>query len=311
MNTPTEPSLAAVLPLHISGSYGDDDLSRTDILFSSLQAFAKPGTFSSILVVVPPQQVTQIEKALAKWRQLNISVVSEEALLPELARHRQVRGWRKQQLVKLGAYRALDSDFILTLDADVICLKPISKATLLPQGKALIQYELRSQHPKWWRSSARLLDTDGQHGDASIGMTITPAILARDLLQSVTDALTPDNGGTWVDRLCRLHNPRLPSNWTPWRFRRCKWTEYSLYYLNAMKQGLLERYHVDCGTADTPQRLITHDSHPFEQWDPANSFSDREPALFCIVGSKSGLLPSVVWDKVGDLITGSKASAAA
>lgn len=296
------PTLSAVLPLSIRGSYDVDDLGRVSILFRSLVAFAAAGTFDRILIVTPPEEVAMVEARIGQWTTLPLDVMSEEALLPELAKHRHVRGWRKQQLVKLGAHRALDSDFLLTLDADVICLKPISREILLPSGRALIQYEQRSQHPKWWRSSARLLNMSPNIGDTRIGMTITPALLARDLCRSVTDALTPSSGDSWVDRLCALHNPRSPYNWTPHRFLRAKWTEYSLYYLNALRQQQLLQFHIDAGTASVPQLMITHDSHPFESWNAEHSFSAAEPALFCVVGSKSRLTPEVVWSRISHLV---------
>jgi hypothetical protein len=295
-------TISAVLPLTIRGSYDVDDLHRADILFQSLTTFAAPGTFSSFLIVTPPDETTAVERHYARWSELPIRVISEEVLVPELAAHRHVRGWRKQQMVKLAAARQIEEDFFLTLDADVIALRPFSVADLIIDERALIQYELRSQHPKWWRSSARLLDMDPDVGDAEIGMTVTPALLSRDLCLRVAEALAPDGKGTWVDRLCRLHNPRAPSNWTLGRFLRSKWTEYSLYYLCAMKYGLLDRYHVRAGTAEIPQRLLVHDAHPFEEWMPAETFAADSPGLFCVVGSKSRIDVAVVWEKVKPFI---------
>jgi hypothetical protein len=69
-----------------------------------------------------------------------------------------------------------------------------------------------------------------------------------------------------------------------------------------MKLGLLDRYHVTAGTAAVPQRMLVHESHPFETWDVGRSFSAQCPGLFCVVGSKSGLAPVEIWRKVGPYI---------
>ncbi len=297
--------IGAILPLSVRGSYDNDDLGRIEIFFRSLEAFAEADMFGSFLIVTPPDETDIVAKKCLKWPQFNIRVLSEEALVPELTKYRHVRGWRKQQIVKLAAAREINEDFYLTLDADVVCLGPLAISDLIVNGRALIQYEQRSQHPKWWKSSSKLLKMNPNVGDPSIGMTVTPALLSTYLCKQLAEQLKPKNGGSWVDRLCALHNPKSPSNWTIGRLLRSKWTEYSLYYLCAMKLGLLDKYHIRAGTIETPQLLLIHDSHPFETWDVANSFSSDNPGLFCVVGSKSGIEPQLVWDTIKPYIPSS------
>ncbi|WP_086933287.1 DUF6492 family protein [Agarilytica rhodophyticola] len=294
--------LGAVLPLCIRGSYDIDDLGRVEILFRSLTAFSAPGLFGTFLVVTPSDEVQIVRQRCEKWSHLGIEVISEEELIPELVNHRELRGWRKQQLVKIAAARRIKEEFFITFDADVICLKPISIDNLIIDGRALLQYEYRSQHPKWWKSSARILKMDADVGNVEYGMTVTPAILAKDLCNKLAEELSDKKYGSWVDKICALHKPKNPSNWTISRFLKSKWTEYSLYYLCAMKLQLLDQYHVTAGSADVPQLMLIHDSHPFENWDVAKSFSNKCPGLFCVVGSKSRLEPEVVWDKVKPFI---------
>lgn len=296
-------SLAAVLPLKASGSYGVDDLNRAHILFKSLQQFAEPGLFSEFYIVVPSSEVLLVTKSFADIQHLPLQVIAEDELLPELKNHPKIRGWRKQQLVKIAIANRIKSHFFITFDADVICLKPVTEAQLIIDGKALLQYEQRAQHPKWWKSSARLLRMSPNVGDNKVGMTVTPAILATDICKALMKELTPAKGkNNWVDEICCLHDPAKPKNWWPGRYLKLKWTEYSLYYLCAHKLGLIDQYHVTAGTAALPQRLLVHESHPYESWDTAYSFSQRCPGLFCVVGSKTFLPPQQVWKKVGPFI---------
>ena len=117
-------SLDAIMPLKVDGSYGLDDLRRTDVLMASLDAFFEPGLLSTFLVVSPAAEVPAVTSYLAQWQSLPIEVMAEEDLVPELRRYPKLRGWRKQQLVKLAAYRELSSDYCLTFDADVFSTCP-------------------------------------------------------------------------------------------------------------------------------------------------------------------------------------------
>ncbi len=296
-------AISAVLPLKVTGSYGGDDLNRAHILFRSLQRFAEPGLFDAFYVVVPAPEVEQVREAFARWQGLGIEVVSENELVPELARYPKMRGWRKQQVVKLAIANRIRTRFYITFDADVICLKPLRESDLVIGNRALMQYEQRAQHPKWWKASARLLRMSPNVGDPAVGATVTPALLSVDLCKAVMTALAPAKGrGSWVDALGSLHDPADPRNWRISRFLMLRWTEYSLYYLCAHKVGRLDEFHVTAGTPSVPQLMLIHDSHPFETWDVAHSFGDANPGLFCVVGSKSGLRPQEVWEKVGPFI---------
>lgn len=298
-------AISAVLPLKASGSYDVNDLKRAHILFTSLQNFVAAGTISEIFVLVPAIEVELVQQEYACWRSLNIKVMAEDDLLPEFKKYPKMRGWRKQQLLKIAIANLVENEFYLTLDADVICLKPLDESKLVIDGKALLQYEQRAQHPKWWKSSARILKMNPDVGPKDLGMTVTPALMSRTLSQKLMQELSPNKAGeNWVDALCSLHDPANPKNWWIGRFLKLKWTEYSLYYLCAMKLGLLEQYHIIAGTAQTPALLLIHDSHPYESWNPAGSFDLANPGLFCVVGSKTRLPPKEVWLKVAPFIQG-------
>ena len=298
-------AISAVLPLKASGSYDVNDLKRAHILFTSLQTFVAEGTISEIFVLVPAAEVDLVQQEYACWQSLNIKVMAEDDLLPEFKKYPKMRGWRKQQLLKIAIANLVENEFYLTLDADVICLKPLDESKLIIDGKALLQNEQRAQHPKWWKSSARILNMSPDVGPKELGMTVTPALMSRTLSQKLMQELSPNKAGeNWVDALCSLHDPANPKNWWIGRFLKLKWTEYSLYYLCAMKLGLLEQYHIIAGTAQTPALLLIHDSHPYESWNIAGSFDLANPGLFCVVGSKTRLPPKEVWLKVAPFIQG-------
>lgn len=292
-------SISAVLPLKATGSYGADDLNRAHILFKSLTIFAEPNLFSEFYVVVPDNEVSLVKETFSRWNTLPIIVITESQLLPELKNYPKMRGWRKQQLIKIAASKIISSDFYITFDADIVALRKFSENDLIVSGKAILQYEPRNRHPKWWKASARLLKTSHKIGDKTRGMSVTPAILATQICQKLmTDIQSQSKIYTWAEIICNLHIPSNPKNWWIGNYLKLKWTEYSLYYLCSQKHDLFDRYHVEAGTDSLPQLLFVNDTLDYDNWDPGNSFIDTNPGLFCIIGSKTATNPKDVWKKV-------------
>lgn len=302
--------LGAVLPLSIRGSYDIDDLNRADILFHSLTTFAESGLFDPFLVVTPHHEVEIVRRHFERWQHLGLEVISEEELAPELAepRHRKVRGWRKQQIVKLAAARKIHQTFYITFDADIICTRPVSSRDLVIDGRALMQYEECSLHPKWWKSSARILGINKRafrnFPNPGRGMSVTPAIMSTQIAASIGDSITIKGEGSWVDKLCSLHDNRKLSNLNLNAYRMRKWTEYSLYYLHALKTNQLNHFHISAGTEQVPHKLFAHDATPLKDWDAAKMFSPKSNWFFTLIGSKSMVSPKAVWEKVGPHISG-------
>ena len=130
--------------------------------------------------------------------------------------------------------------------------------------------------------------------------------MASDISEATGEEIAANlrGKGSWVDKLCGLHNPKSPTNWTLYRHRRGRWTEYSLYYLTAHKRNMLEQYHVDACTAENPQALLIHDSHPFGAWQAEQSFAPNGHGLFCVVNSSMRFDNNLVWDKIAPFIPG-------
>lgn len=305
-------SLGAILPLSIRGSYDVDDLSRARLLFRTLERFSPPGLFRRFLVAMPDAEVAVGEKELARWRHLGVEVVPEESLLPSFRRFPRVRGWRKQQLLKLAAARALESPFYITFDADVIATKSLEEKALLPGGRALTQYCYLEEHPRWWRSSARILAMPEKRlAKLKLGLHATPVIMSRTLCCELMRNLAvgcesgrrsnrsprASSQESWDVQLLRLHGG---VSWTPrgisrWRMR--KWTEYSLYYLFGLQSGLWSKYHTEAGRTngelETPVfRYIANEEFDAEYVATHFSHSDRPP--FAVVGTKGVLPPELV-----------------
>ena len=279
--TPPACSLTGLLALKVSGRHYGDNLARLDLLFSSLLHHAEPGLLDEFVIVARADEADLIARYLAHWPELPLRLVVEDDHFPAFRRHTrpwQVRPWQRQQIIKLNAPAFTASRFVLVLDPDVIAVKPLTRELLLPDGRALLEPESRSVHPRWWRDSAELLDVEP--GLERPGMNVTPALLSTELLTQVQNRLEAVGGRSWMDLLLTSY---------------CDWTEYTLYLLAAEHAGLLERDHI---WADDPAACAhLHLDPTVSIWDSATASQDNvermftidDPGLFGVLQSSTGL----------------------
>lgn len=289
-------SISAVLPLAARGSYDVDDLGRAKLLFKSLSFFSEPGLFDCIYLVVPENQISIMKENFSEWNdRFNIEIISEDELVPEFKNHPNIRGWRKQQVIKIAIASRVKTNFYLTLDADIICLKPIIFESLVKNGKALIDFKPTKSHPKWWASSNRIWKVKrSEQNNPDRGMGVTPALLSSRLCQNIMKDLCIWPNLSWAEQLCRLHSNRVTTLLPKYYLMR-KWTEYSVYFVYASKSGELDKYHNASGTDQNPNTLTTWaPSHDIENWDVDFAFSEECSALFSVIQSKSAVDPAAI-----------------
>jgi hypothetical protein len=283
------PSLSGLLPVKVTGRHYGENLARLDLLLSSLLHYA-PALLDELLVVVRGDETEQIAPYLEQWPDLPIRMVVENDYFPAFRRYSrpwQVRPWQRQQVIKLNAPAMTDAEFVLTLDPDVLVLKPVTRELLLPGGRALLEPEQRSVHQRWWRDSADLLDVEPELERP--GVTVTPAVLSTAILRELQQQLEAGGRRPWMDVLLTSY---------------CDWTEYTLYLLAAERSALVERFHLWADDPDAPAHL--HADPALSIWggmggsgaDVGRMFSADDPGLFAVVQSSSGLTAAEVVDAV-------------
>ena len=293
-------TLDAVLPLT------EKDLPRfTGILMPTLDRFFVG--LGTCWIVVPDAQVHRVRQVVRTPR---YEVVAETELLPELAWSARLRaypskrGWFVQQLIKLAIAERVRSPYYVTLDADVICVRPTAHEDLVIDGRGLCQLDDADHHANWTRWSRRVLQLPAP----ARPYNVTPAVLSRAAVLELGQHLMARSSAFW--RFVGGWFPegaagrRFGTHWTGQLLRKLPWTEYTLYfgYLDATDR--FARHH-----ALLPDRAIHGNDvwfgEDFATWDPSVSFRSDAPFHFSVVQGWTGIPVAEVAARVRPFLTSS------
>jgi hypothetical protein len=288
---PSLTKISAVLPVKTRGRHYADNIARCDILFSSLRHFCSPDIFDKFLVIVPHAEFDEAQSYAEAWRDFPIEVVDESVHMTAFAefnqRH-QIRPWHRQQIIKLYTPALIATEYFMVFDPDVFAIHPFTIDDLIVNDRALTYCQPRMREPHLWRPSAKLLAQD-PYLDRE-GIWWTPAILSKTLVEHLQQRLEELHQQDWVRVL--LSNYMID------------WTEYTLYWLNGEREGLLERYHV----AAEPGHRSMHASESvwyagkngrnLDEWPADRHFAADGDGLFAVVQSNTFIPPARVVEKL-------------
>lgn len=283
--------ISAILPIKTRGRHYADNIARCDILFSSLRHFTRPEIFDKFIVIVPHDEFDDAKRYARAWSDFPIEVVDESVHMTAFAdfnKRHQIRPWHRQQIIKLYTPALIDSEYFMIFDPDVFAIHPFGIDDLIIDGRALTYCQPRMREPHLWRPSAKLLQQD-PHLDRD-GVWWTPTILSKTLVQHLHRRLEELHGQDWMRVL--LSNYMID------------WTEYTLYWLNAEREGLIDQYHV----AAPPGRRSMHaresvwysgkDGSNLEEWQADKHFASDGDGLFAVVQSNTFIPPERVVRKL-------------
>lgn len=302
---PSPPSeIDAVLPLVRA------DLDRAQLLLDSLKRYASG--LGTLFVVVPEHEKQAIHASISSQPGLRIELLSEQEVAPELQHLAGVRGWHKQQLVKLAIVDHLHTDFYLTFDADVIATRAFSPELLCPDGKAPCCILHERSHQDWYRDAARMLERPLHRQD--ILHNVTPVVMAREGVRALSEHFELRyQRGQWASglRAVRQRFEKLRLRGTPglagWRLFLASglpWTEYALYYSFLEAYELFDRWHeeVPFPIYDVDRSLWKADAPGFARWSPGPLFSGEGPPFFAVLQSNTQIPPAEIREKLRDYL---------
>jgi len=293
----------AILPLTAT------DAPRAQILFRSLARFFEP--LGTCYVVAPDADVAAVRAKVPRER---FVVVHESDVVPEIGYFRKtaqlrtrlrlvgppLHGWFVQQLIKLAIAEHVATPFYLTLDADVICVRPTRYDDLVLDGRALMQ-TTTPNHPEWNDDAERVLALPRSGRQYGVTPAVLSAAAVAELARHLEERVDP--------RLRRLAQQLPPfraqlardvlASWRSFLLRKLPWTEYALYYTFLEHTGALDTYHVHGGLDAVYSNCVWIEGE-FDEWDPAADVAGAT-FRFSIVQSATRIPAEQVWSRVAPL----------
>jgi hypothetical protein len=183
------------------------------------------------------------------------------------------RGWWTQQILKLAASRIVESDFYLTLDADCLLVRNVSREALVRNERGLVEYDSPNLRAKWYRASSRMLGLPETVPAQSV--SVTPFLLHTQ----TTIALTNYAVG--------LAREREVVSWQQMLMSQPGWTEYTLYHLFATFKGFWAAHHeLESSDLIGPSIWFKQDAH---EWAPREAFEGARKCFFIVVQSNTDI----------------------
>ena len=246
-------------------------------------------------------------------------VIPESILLPELEFYKRISrllyrpifrrtsvcvnrrfniiGWYVQQLVKLAMAEKVGTEFYLTLDADVVCLRKVGYEDLIQNGKAITNTTDEDHHPDWYENAKRVLHLPR----SGITHGVTPAVFHREAVIALQGFLAKKVHPflRFISNLS-INIPKFEnifSSWSSYLMRNTPWTEYSLYYTFLEAMDLFDKYHIRKGNDaiyDMCSSLWLKEQ--INTWEIENKF--KRNSYFLIIQSNTGYPVDEIWEKL-------------
>jgi hypothetical protein len=286
-------TIDAVLPL------APRDLNRFRLLARSLERFMHD---LGILWVVVPDADVQALAQLQSAIELPIRVIGESEWLPGM-NQLPIRGWYKQQLVKLAAHPVINSEFYLTLDADVLCTRRCGYDELVPGGKALCHVMKQSDHQNWYDGAESVLGLSAKR--RGVLHNVTPVVWSkfgvRDTVQHLSQRAEQRQFASGLRGLRQrvralLGTDETAAPWVRYLSAATPWAEYATYFTFLEATEQFESYHTESAECIYDiQRSLWKSTRSLAGWDPAPLFEGAGPPYFAVVQSNAELPVAQLW----------------
>jgi hypothetical protein len=237
----SEHKLSFVLPVtlreQVRGQWrrspDENTLRRTRLVLASFVKNFRQQDLLEFSLVCPAVDVLELTKVLESvTRDPRYRVVDEFTLCPHVIKAAETHGrggWMIQQLIKLEIAQSISSAHYVTLDSDVLCVKPFSHASLIVDGRSLTNLEYRTDYERLYSEQHRQHELTTKRERLDAAATIL-GYRRPDVLQHFYGETPVVLHTQSVIELTQFLSQRLQQPWTDGLLRRQKWTEYSLYF---------------------------------------------------------------------------------
>lgn len=282
-------TIEAMVPVRLSGDGVRLTGVRFELLLQSLSlhwADAEPLR----LTIVGLREELPVLREIARARPgLALRFLDERELIDDL-RFLVLPGWFKQSLVKLFFARVCEADAYLYLDSDLICVRPLTRAHLLSDGRAVTGWEPKNTHPGWWDGARRVLKRASS--DRRWGLAVTPNIFIAEVALAALGAVERANRTPPLDALLAATGDASTC-----------WVENTLYSELAEVSGDLDRWHTPL-SHPTPFRSAADLWSPdgLADWRPVEALTAAPGTRFVVVQSTIGLDPAYIRQRLSPVM---------
>jgi len=266
-----------------------DVLTRLQLALQTYEHYFPHHEIEEFLIVTPDPQVETLKQLVALiGPSLNATVISEQILCSDA--DPDLPGWYLQQLIKLAASEYFSGSHYLTIDSDIVCVRPFAIEDLITDGRARMNLETVNDYLALYKdeyaqreveikalryqASARLLGYRRNVQKHRYFYGETPVVLHRSSVQGMLAHLEQRYQKNWQSVLCRER----------------KWTEYGLYFQFLEATGQLNNHHEPsgCDTVLDLKRSIWQASEWYREareYDQGHFQFDDSMGLFVAIQS--------------------------
>lgn len=257
------------------------DADRFRILLESYQALWRaPGKF---YVFTPDKDVELFKGIVEAAGDLRVSVRSKRSVIGDLPYEWNVPGWFRQQMLKLGAARAVSSRVYCAIDSDCFLAQPLT-SEFLAEGIPWTSVEFSStRNVVYTLSAAALGMQDADALPARAAMWQPPFFFDVGVVDAALNRMEVEHALSWVEVLARTR----------------VWGEARVYHLMVHALGLQDDHKDGLLRTHEPIRYPHVDIEgDFEKWDLDETFGGRY--AFGVIHSNAKIEPARVRARIGD-----------
>lgn len=196
-----------------------------DIGLLSYDKFLKTEDVESLIIVCPQDEISELLNLKILYPNIPFVFLPEEDVLA--CDFRRMRGWVKQQIIKLKIASWIKTEIYIPIDGDVFLVDHLKESDLTFENKFLMSSEpyqtinnnYYSVNSAWVNGSSKLLDWTIPTNSRI--MSVTPQILVKDFVVNLIKSLPP----LWETLFLEFGA-----------------TEFTLYWLYVLKNNLVDEY---------------------------------------------------------------------
>jgi hypothetical protein len=234
-STAADDRITFVLPLRGAR----DTLAARLNLFPSIDRFFDVDDIDEVMVVTRPEEMEALvlNDVVSPRLRERIRRYCEDDFLPRNKSLFPLRGYDRQQVIKVTACNRIHTRVYCTLDSDMYLVRPCRLADWLIDGKCVYNPCSMDTHLRWWKASARHLGYELDSVQAR-GFDVTPALVYTDIMRELAHYLETERKGIshairnratehclyWLYLLKNHNRSELYHEGPPYLYGRCLWT---------------------------------------------------------------------------------------